>query len=65
MFGSRFVSCVLTGTVDGGVDVVAYQASEQAVKMREADVVEASVDPGMVRVKKEGKERYVPDVFYT
>lgn len=33
--------------------------------MRQADMVEASVDPGTVRVKKEGKERYVPDVFYT
>ena len=55
----------MTGTEDGGVDVLAYQASEQAVAMRQADMVEASVEPGTVRVKKEGQARYVPDVFYT
>ncbi|CDZ97607.1 er-associated protein catabolism-related protein [Phaffia rhodozyma] len=64
-FGSRFVTCVLTGTEEGGVDVMAFQASEQAVAMLEADMIEASVDPGIVRVKREGEKRYVPDVFYT
>ena len=44
---------------------MAFQASEQAVAMVAADMIEASVEPGMVRVKKEGAGRYIPDVFYT
>ena len=69
-FSSRLVTAVLTGTEDGAVDVAAYQVSEQAVGMLQADMIEASVDPGMMRVKEEnrgedgGSARYVPDVFF-
>ncbi|KAL4261695.1 Nuclear protein localization protein 4 [Pleurotus pulmonarius] len=68
-FESRLVTAVLTATEDGQVDVAAYQVSEQACAMVEADMIEASVDPGIVRVKEEdrtqGSARYVPDVFFT
>ncbi|PFH50757.1 hypothetical protein AMATHDRAFT_3612 [Amanita thiersii Skay4041] len=68
-FGSRLITAVLTGTEDGQVDIVAYQVSEQAVAMVEADMIEASVEPGIVRVKEEDRSidsaRYVPDVFYS
>ncbi|KAF6766078.1 NPL4 family-domain-containing protein [Ephemerocybe angulata] len=68
-FASRLVTAVLTGTEDGQVDVSAYQVSEQAVAMVEADMVEASVEPGIMRVKEEdrtqGSSRYVPDVFFS
>lgn len=63
-FSSRFVTCCLTGTVDGGVDVLAWQASEQAEAMIKANIVEASVDPGTVRVRKEDPGQYIPEVFY-
>ncbi|KAG9102836.1 nuclear protein localization protein 4 [Ceratobasidium sp. 370] len=63
-FGSRFVTAVLSGDKDGGITVEAYMASEQAAAMVDADMVEASVDPGVVRVKEEGPGRYVPEVFY-
>ena len=68
IFASRLVTAVLTGTEDGGIDVAAYQVSEQATAMVEADMIEASVDPGIVRVKEEDRShdsaRYVPDVFF-
>jgi len=68
-FASRLVTAVLTATEDGQVDVSAYQVSEQAVAMVEADMIEASVDPGIVRVKDENREadsaRYIPDVFFS
>jgi nuclear protein localization protein 4 homolog len=68
-FASRLVTAVLTATQDGQVDVAAYQVSEQAVAMVDADMIEASVDPGIVRVKEEDRSqdsaRYVPDVFFT
>ncbi|POY73659.1 hypothetical protein BMF94_3194 [Rhodotorula taiwanensis] len=63
-FSSRFVTCVLSGDVDGAIAVEAYQVSDQAMAMVDADMVEASVDPGVVRVKEEGPTRYIPDVFY-
>ncbi|KAJ3480414.1 hypothetical protein NLJ89_g12280 [Agrocybe chaxingu] len=68
-FASRLVTAVLTGTEDGQVDVSAYQVSEQAVAMVEADMIEASVEAGIVRVKEEDRTndsaRYVPDVFFS
>ncbi|THH01499.1 hypothetical protein EW026_g1189 [Hermanssonia centrifuga] len=68
LFASRMVTAVLTGTEDGAIDVNAYQVSEQAVAMVETDMIEASVDPGIVRVKDEDRSqdaaRYVPDVFF-
>lgn len=71
-FSSKFVTCVVTGNLDGGIDVTAYQASDQAVAMVKADMIEASVDPGTVRLKEEDRlqeqavhsARYIPDVFY-
>jgi len=68
IFSSRFVTAVLSGTEEGGVDVQAYQVSEQACAMVEADMIEASVEPGIVRVKEEDRSedsaRYIPDVFF-
>ncbi|GAA5970520.1 hypothetical protein JCM11641_007337 [Rhodosporidiobolus odoratus] len=63
-FSSRFVTCVLSGDLEGQISVEAYQVSDQAMAMVEADMVEASVDPGVVRVKEEGPTRYIPDVFF-
>jgi nuclear protein localization family protein 4 len=67
-FSSRFVTAVLTATEDGQVDIAAYQVSEQACAMVDADMIEASVDPGIMRVKEEDRShdsaRYVPDVFF-
>ena len=65
-FGSRFVTVVISGDKEGSVALQAYQASEQACAMVDADMIEASVDPGQVRVKDEDQAagRYVPDVFY-
>ena len=63
-FGSKFVTCIVSGNKDGGVDVSAYQVSNTCVAMVTADFVEASVDPGIVRVKESTNQRYVPEVFY-
>ena len=63
-FSSRFVTCCLTGTEEGGIDVIAWQATEQAEALVKAGIVEASVDPGVVRVRKPGEGEYIPEVFY-
>lgn len=63
-FSSRFVTCCLTGTEERGIDVIAWQASEHAEAMVKAGIGEASVDPGVVRVRKPGQGEYIPEVFY-
>jgi len=63
-FGSRFVTCVVSGNESGGIDVNAYQVSNTCAAMVSADIIEASVDPNVMRVKESTSERYVPEVFY-
>ncbi|KAL0097607.1 NPL4 family-domain-containing protein [Phycomyces blakesleeanus] len=64
-FGSKFVSCVISGDLEGNVDVSAYQVSNSLVAMHEAGIVEASRKPSVMRVKESiPHERYVPEVFY-
>ncbi|SPO21327.1 probable NPL4 - nuclear protein localization factor and ER translocation component [Ustilago trichophora] len=63
-FNSKFVTCILSGTEEGAIDVSAYQISEQGMGMVQADMIEASVNPNIIRVKPSEGERYVPEVFY-
>lgn len=67
LFSSRLVTAVLSGTPDGGIDLACYMVSEQACAMVDADMIEATVEPGTVRIKSEteGEGRYVPDAFFT
>lgn len=60
-FGSRFVTGVVTGDMNGGIDVQCYQTSNTAMNMVRDGILEASVKPDMMRVKSGG---YVPEVFY-
>ncbi|KAI8098053.1 NPL4 family-domain-containing protein [Gilbertella persicaria] len=64
-FGSKFVTCVVSGDVEGNIDVTAYQVSDTLTALNEAGIVEASRKPSVMRVKESiPHERYVPEVFY-
>ncbi|TIB95209.1 NPL4-domain-containing protein [Wallemia mellicola] len=63
-FNSRFITCVLSGTAEGGIDISAYQISDQGMALVDADIIEPSVEPSTLRLKESKPGKYIPDVFY-
>ncbi|KAK9315871.1 NPL4 family-domain-containing protein [Lipomyces starkeyi] len=63
-FSSKFVTCVISGNVDGQIEISAYQVSNTAEAMVQADIIEPSVSPELMLVKDATDKRYVPDVFF-
>ncbi|KAJ3322824.1 nuclear protein localization protein 4 [Boothiomyces sp. JEL0866] len=63
-FGSRFVTVVISGNEDSNIDMQTYQVSNSAVSMTRDGIIEASVEPSLMRVCAATDTKYVPDVFY-
>jgi nuclear protein localization family protein 4 len=65
IYSSKFVTCVISGDTEGNIDVKAYQVSDTLTALAEAEIVEPSRKPSVMRVKDSiPHERYVPEVFY-
>lgn len=64
-FSSKFVTCVITGNVEGEIEPRVYQVSASAEGLVKADDINASTHPNMVCVKETQGKRYVPEIFYS
>ncbi|SCU91995.1 LAMI_0E08262g1_1 [Lachancea mirantina] len=63
-FSSKFVTCVISGNVDGEIDISTYQVSAGAEALVQADFVEGSTHPSMAYIQETNADRYVPEIFY-
>ncbi|KAJ2829391.1 nuclear protein localization protein 4 [Coemansia erecta] len=63
-FGSKFVTCCVSGNQDNGIEVTSWQVSNSAMAMQRADLMVPSSVPSKMCVQEATPTRYVPDVFY-
>jgi len=63
-FSSRFVTCVISGDTEGQIHISSFQVTGVAEAMVRDDIVEACIDPTLMRVKESTGTHYVPEVFY-
>lgn len=64
-FSSKFVTCVISGNLEGEIDIDSYQVSASAEALVNADMITGSTHPSMAYINDTNNERYVPEIFYS
>ncbi|KAL6927723.1 hypothetical protein ACO0SA_004346 [Hanseniaspora valbyensis] len=63
-FGSKFVTCCISGNLNNEIDISTYQVSVNGEALVDADFISGSTDPSMLYLKETDNTRYVPEVFF-
>ena len=63
-FSSKFVTCVISGGLNGEIEPRSYQVSTSAEALVRADIITGSTQPSRLYVNSSNDRRYVPDVAY-
>jgi len=65
VYGSKFVTVVVTGNEQNELDYRAYQVSQQAMDLEQAEgILEFTTQLDKCRVAQPSENRYVPAIFY-
>lgn len=64
VFLSKFITCVVSGGLQGEIEPRSYQVSDSAEALVKADIVCGSTHPSMLYINESEGTRYVPDVYY-
>lgn len=65
-FGSKFVTCIVTGDSSNQIHTEAYQVSNQCMSLVKDNCLVPTKDaPELGYIKESTSEQYVPDVFYS
>lgn len=64
IFSSKFVTCVVSGNLEGEIDISSYQVSTDAEALVDASMIGGSTHPSMAYINETTKDRYVPEIFY-
>ncbi|KAF7233552.1 hypothetical protein EG68_10514 [Paragonimus skrjabini miyazakii] len=66
IFGSKFVTVVVTGDASNRIHFEAYQVSNQAMALERDNILVPTYDaPEYGYIRETTKEQFVPEVFYT
>lgn len=63
-FSSNFVTCVVSGGLDGEIIPRCYQVSLEAEALVKYDIISPTLDPSLMVIKKKDKLLYVPEISY-
>lgn len=63
-FSSKFVTCVVSGGLEGEIEPRSFQVSTNAEALVRADMITGSTQPSMLYINSSEGKRYVPDIFY-
>lgn len=64
VFSSKFVTCVVSGNLEGNIDISSYQVSTDAEALVDATMISGSTHPSMAYINDTTDKRYVPEIFY-
>ena len=63
-FSSKFVTCVISGGLNGEIEPRSYQVSTSAEALVKADIITGCTQPSQIYVNENNNHRYVPDIQY-